>query len=83
MQANKSYVKINEQFKPFELVLRIQSQEEAQALYAMFNYVKSNAVLDIDSAMAIKKAIGEEFYIGCRESNKVIGNGVTYGEYYK
>jgi hypothetical protein len=81
MQVDKHYTEGG--FNPFDLTLKVRSREEAQALYAMFNYVKSNCVLDNDTVMAIKNAIGEEFYIGCSNSHTVIGNGVTYGEYYK
>lgn len=67
-------------FKPFDITLTVQTKEEAQALYAMFNCESANKVLHKNYVMSVKYTIGEEFYIS--NPDAIIGNGVTYSEYY-
>lgn len=75
MKVNKQ-----EQFVPFDLVLSIESKEEAQALYAIFNKQENASLLGNDKADMVDCAIGSKYYIA--SSHKVIANGITHGEYY-
>ena len=68
-------------FKPFSITITIESREEAQGLFAMFNSTRSRKVLGDAAAMSVREAIGREYYV-YESDNVVIGNGVTYAEYY-
>lgn len=80
MQVEKNYVEDVAVFKPFELKLTVQTREEAQALYAMFNNVSSSRVLPGTVTDVVLRNIGKEFYID--RDDAIIGNGVTYKSYY-
>jgi len=68
-------------FQPFSITITIESREEAQGLFAMFNCNRSRKVLGDAAAMSVREAIGREYYM-YESGNVVIGNGVTYAEYY-
>lgn len=80
MKVVKQFAPTKKEFKPFDLILSVQTQEEAQALYAMFNCAPADKVLPMATSERIREAIGEEFHVSGRKS--IIGNGVTYEEYY-
>lgn len=70
------------QFDPFNLIISVESKEEAQALYAIFNHTRNTALLDGrvgPDAEQIRKAIGSNYYI--REG--LIANGIKSSEFYK
>jgi len=70
-----------ESFKPFSITITIESREEAQGLFAMFNSTRSRKVLGDAAAMSVREAIGREYYV-YESDGVIIGNGVTYAEYY-
>ena len=63
-------------FKPFVLKISVESKEEAQALYAIFNRLENCDLLKNRSA--IRSAIGAEFEVNAGH----IANGVTYDMYF-
>ena len=75
---NVKKIKSNK-FESFEIQLTIESKEEAQALYAIFNKGSNSTLLP--EARDIRLAIGKEYYV--EDSYAIIANGVKYMEYYK
>lgn len=65
-------------FTPFRLVIDVESKEEAQALYAIFNYGPNCDILR-GSAYTIRKTIGEEHY---RSDNEEIIPGLKARQFY-
>ena len=61
-------MKINERgsnnFNPFDLVITIESEAEAKAMYAIFNHVRNVDILPNGDEIVnvIKDKIGREFY---------------------
>jgi len=70
--------KTTKSFNPFNLIITVESKEEARALYAIFNSCRNSCLLH--NADEIKQTIGDKYYVGEEE---VIANGVTYENYYK
>ena len=68
-------------FKEFDVTFTIENEEEARALYAIFNYFPNVYLLGDGEAAAIRSAIGEGF--SKLPSGSVISNGVTYREFYR
>ena len=68
-------------FAPFSITLDIETKEEAQALYAIFNNCKNTQLFEYGIDEAIKKAIGDKFYID--NGNGIISNRITYNQYYE
>jgi hypothetical protein len=68
------------EFPSFSIKIKIQSEEEARALYAIFNHAVPSRVFSEEACDAIKAAVGEEFYV---TGNVVIGGGVTAHEFYR
>ena len=66
-------------FEPFVLKIEIESKEEAQALYAIFNHSR-NAKLFPDQAQNIRYIIGKDYSID--RSSDIISNNVLYSEFY-
>lgn len=75
MKARRSSPK----FKPVEITLTIESQEEAQALYAIFNYTPNCDLLPEDAPDKIRAALGDYAVRG----TSPIANGITYAEFYR
>ena len=68
------------EFAPFDVTLTVESEEEARALYAIFNYMPNADLLGGDIGERIRKVIGEHFSeLG---SDCQIANGITYPEFY-
>lgn len=65
-------------FKPFAIQLKVESVQEAQALYALFNFGKNTSLLN--NCEAVKAVITDKYYIS--DPEEVIANGITYEEYY-
>ena len=77
MKIQRNNIKRNDNFGPFNLVLTIESKEEAQALYAIFSYVPNIALMV--NATADIRALLEKYRI----TNGVIANNITVGPFYK
>ncbi len=69
-----------DEFQSFEIVITVTSEEEAQALYAIFNYVPNTDLFPHDGSDCIKQAIGEAYSVSGVDD--VIANGVTYRQFY-
>jgi len=65
----------------FYLAIKMENNEEAQALYAIFNYAPNADLLPCGAAEKIKNAIGEDFYI--TRGDEEIANGTTYDKFYR
>ena len=63
MQVKKHI--LTDTFKPFDLIFKVESEEEARALYAIFNHRDNAELLGIDKAEQIKKIIGRELLWAC------------------
>ena len=81
MKAQRSFKDPPMNFRSFDIVLTVESVEEAQALYAIFNYVPNIALLPEGISTSIKKAIGEKFGISWK--NHIIARGITYQNFYR
>ena len=78
MKVEKEKLELD--FEPFNLIIAVETIEEAQALYAIFNLVKNNKLLGEASCSDIKSAIGCEHHVAVNDA--IIANEVTYQEYY-
>ena len=67
-------------FPTFDITLTIESQEEARALYALFNKGIHQKMLGKPICENILAEIGNQFYVGT--TTEVIANGVTYQNFY-
>jgi hypothetical protein len=79
MKVNKKIIDIS--FKAIELTITIETEEEAQALYAIFNFTHNRKLLKEKDTNLLLDEIGKKFYIG--EKNKIISNNIAYKDYYK
>jgi hypothetical protein len=77
MKAVRSNAQLS--FEPFDIKITVETREEAQALYAIFNNCQNSDLLG--SGVEITNAIGKEYYVN--DSDKVIARGITYRKYYK
>jgi len=78
MKAERFEIVQDEVFVPFGIMINVESQEEAQALYAIFNHGKNAALFnDPDSVLS---AITGKYYV--YKNAQVIANGVTYEKFY-
>lgn len=71
----------SKKFVPFDLVLTVESREEAQALYAVFNHSDNADLIGWGAGKNIQEVLGEEYYIDKRDM--VIAGGITYEEFYR
>lgn len=69
-----------ESFQPFELVLTVETEEDAKALYAIFNYAPNTELFE-DCISNIRNTIGHEY--GNLSGDDVIANGITYNNFYR
>ena len=68
-------------FHAFAITLTVESEEEARALYAIFNYSPNVDILPEDAGDEITKAIGEKYSnLG---TSQLIARGVYYRGFYK
>ncbi|KKL86071.1 hypothetical protein LCGC14_1948430 [marine sediment metagenome] len=67
-------------WKPFDVVLTVESEEEAKALYAIFNYSPNVNLLPEDASDEIRKAIGGKY--STLGTSQLIARGVCYREFY-
>ena len=68
-------------FHAFDVTLTIESEEEARALYAIFNYSPNVDILPEDMGAEIRKAIREKH--STLGASQPIARGVCYGVFYK
>ena len=74
------FLKNNPEFTPVQMVVNIETLEDARAWYAIFNNGRNIRLLgETVSADKLEEAIGECCYVG---HGDVIANGVTYSEFY-
>lgn len=67
-------------FIPFDITLSVESEEEARALYAIFNYVPNLDLFPEGVGASIRDKIGGEFEaLPC--SGEIAG-GITYSTFY-
>ena len=68
------------EFAPFDVTLTVESEEEAQALYAIFNYSPNLELFLDDAAGNVRHVIGDKF---SDIPNGEIANGVDYDHFYR
>lgn len=78
MKVQRIEIEQEEQFVPFAIQINVESKEEAQALYAIFNHARNSDL--INSAAAIRDAIGEKYWVNKYDS--IIAKGISYNEFY-
>jgi hypothetical protein len=78
MKIDKTSVAIPETFKPVAFTITCETKEEAQAMYAVFNYSPNTELVGSAHADAIKSAIGNHSV----RSYETIARGVTYNRFY-
>jgi hypothetical protein len=73
-----------EEFAPIQILLTLESAEEARAIYAIFNHGPNSTLLGRNNAGDIKDVVGLGSYVGGGSGNEdpVIANGVTYEKFY-
>jgi hypothetical protein len=78
MKASSTPIKLPPpEFQPFNLNITVETKEEAQALFAIFNYTPNTDLLGNSHYSAVKDAIGPFSTSG------VIARGVTYEQFYR
>lgn len=80
MKVQRIEIEQEEQFVPFAIQINVESKEEAQALYAIFNHSRNSGILN--NAAAIKDAIGEKYWVFDKTGGKTIAKGISYDEFY-
>ena len=73
--------KVEPSFTPLTLNITVESQEEARALYAIFNATHSRRVLGDEAADRFCSAIGNEYTT--HDSKDVIARDITEKEFYR
>ncbi len=68
-------------WKSFDVVLTVESEEEAKALYAIFNYYPNTKLLDDKFGESIRRVIG--FKYADLGPSSLIAKGVCYGVFYR
>ena len=69
-------------FKSFSIELEVQTEEEARALYAIFNHTRNIDLLPDDISKDIKEIIGDCHYVGQSDCS-VIANGINGKTFYR
>lgn len=68
-------------FTPIQMVVNIETLEDAKVWYAIFNHGRNNRLLGKNDCFdKLEEVVGECCYVG---DGEVIANGVTYDQYYK
>ena len=68
---------LEKEFTPFNFIIKVESETDARALYAIFNHASNVQLLPNKDGNQFRAAIGE---YGTTEE---ITNGIYYNEYYK
>jgi len=71
---------VKESFVPFDLVITIESEEEARAMYAIFNKTANDDLLGGSYGDYIKDLLGDKYYVDGLD--EIIANDITYGQFY-
>ena len=79
MKVEKQKLETPKQFEPFNLVISVETEEEARALYAIFNYGPNREVLRSGFASEMIDAIGEYSV----KYDETIAQGVAYKHFYR
>lgn len=69
-------------FQPIVLEIVIESEEEARALYAIFNYSPNTELLYPNASSDIIECIGHG-YSTSHNNGEVISRGITYDQFYR
>lgn len=77
MKVEKQKLETPKQFEPFNLILSVETEEEARALYAIFNYCKNSDLIKYSVAEKIRNVIGN-YHIG----GGIIANNISYETFY-
>ena len=67
-------------FRAFDVTFTIESEAEARALYAIFNYSPNIDILPAGEDEDIREAIGHKY--GDLGDSQYIARGVYYGHFY-
>ena len=67
-------------FLPFDIILSVESEEEAKALYAIFNLSDNVSLLPDEAQYEVRHRIGERFAVNEPDE---IARGVTYQDFYR
>ena len=78
MKVEKQKLESPKQFEPFNLILSVETEEEARALYAIFNFSRNSDLLGYVTAEKIRNKIGRSYHVG----GGIIANKVGYESYY-
>jgi len=70
----------NDGFQEFDITFTVENEEEARALYALFNYSPNVDMLGGDIGERTRRLIGGHFSI--LGTDNIIANGVTYSNFY-
>jgi hypothetical protein len=70
-----------DKFSPFDLVLTVETAEDARALYALFNYIPNTNLFEEDFPLKIRDILGS--HGGRTESDAEIARGVAYHDFYR
>ncbi len=66
-------------FSPFDLVVTIESEEEARAIYAIFNYIPNTELLPDRISAQIRTLLGSKYDV---LTPNTIARGVKYERFY-
>ena len=69
-----------QEFQEFDITLTVESEEEARALYAIFNYSPNLDLIPGGGGDKVRGIIGRKF---ANAEEGMIANGVTYEEFYR
>jgi hypothetical protein len=66
------------EFSPFDVTITVETKEEAQALYAVFNHTDNSRLFQggLESLRSQFKEYGSPY------GESIIANGVTYNKFY-
>ena len=78
MKVTKQAVSVPRSFCPFDLTISVETQEEAQALHAIFNHTANHELLPLIARNLVKNILSD-YYV----TKGFIANGITHDEYYR
>ena len=67
-------------FVPFELTLLVETEEEAKALFAIFNHSDNTALLKYNIGEVIRNTITHQYRT--HNQSDIIANDITHGLFY-
>jgi len=69
-------------FVPFNLVISIESEEEARAMYAIFSHTGNTRLLKLIDSGRIREEIGDIYSCSKNDKLSIISNGISYKQFY-